>query len=116
MAVSYDTWRRTHGFSSADAPTPEEIALRMVFEKGAISPELTEAVLAAVAPELIAKTKAASQENNVAPIPPEISQMLQGGPPPAAAEAPAEPLPEEVAPPSLIEPPAAETPPPTEES
>ena len=116
MAVSYDTWRRTHGFSSADAPTPEEVALRMVFEKGAISPELTEAVLAAVAPELIAKTKAASQENSVAPIPPEISQMLQGGPPPATEEAPAGLPPEEAALPGLIEPPAAETPPPTEES
>lgn len=106
MAVSYDTWRRTHGFSEADAPSPEEVALRLILEKGAISPELTEAVIGAIAPELMQSTRNAQQASSVAPVPPELTQMLQGGPPPAAP-APAEgaPAQSEAAPPNLIEPP-----------
>jgi hypothetical protein len=82
MAVSFNTWRHAHGFSEADAPTPTEMALRILMEKGSITPELTEAMLAAVAPEVIEATRAAQQASSVAPIPPEIQQMLQGGPPP----------------------------------
>ena len=115
MAVSFDTWRRAHGFSEADAPTPTEMALRILMEKGAITPELTEAMLAAVAPEVIEATRAAQQASSVAPIPPEIQQMLQGGQPPAPAPAPAaapEPTPataeENVAP--VVSGPVEETP------
>ena len=101
MAISFDTWRRTHGFSEADAPSPEEVALRMIMEKGAITPELTEAVIGAIAPELMASTRQSQQDNSVAPVPDELSQMLQGGPPPTGAPAP------EAAPPALAEPPAS---------
>jgi hypothetical protein len=101
MAVSYDTWRRTHGFSEADAPSPEEVALRIILEKGAISPELTEAVIGAIAPELMNSTRSAQQATSVAPVPPELAQMLQGAQP-GAAPAGAE----EAPPPNLIEPPA----------
>jgi hypothetical protein len=115
MAVSFDTWRRAHGFSDADAPTPTEMALRILMEKGAITPELTEAMLAAVAPEVIEATRAAQQASSVAPIPPEIQQMLQGGQPPAAPETepasePEQPLPIENVP-SVIPGPVDETPP-----
>ncbi len=114
MAVSFDTWRRTHGFSEADAPSPDEVALRMIMEKGAISPELTEAVIGAIAPDLMNTTKAAAQANSVAPMPPELTQMLQGGPPPAApapapapTAAPGAVAEAEQAPPGLVEPPTA---------
>lgn len=93
MAVSFDTWRRAHGFSEADAPTPNELALRLLIEKGAITPELTEAMIAAVAPEVMAATKGAQQASSIAPIPPEVQQMLQGTPPPAEAPAPVEEAP-----------------------
>ena len=90
MAVSLNTWRRAHGFSEADAPTPSEVALRLVFEKGMITPELTEAMLSAVAPEVIDAARKAQQASSVAPMPPELAQMLQGAQPSAAApEAPA---------------------------
>lgn len=119
-AVSYDTWRRAHGFSTADAPSPDEVALRMVLEKGMISPELAEAVLGSIAPNVINASRQAQQAQSVAPIPPEIEQMLQGGSTAPAETAPAEPAAEtptpEAAPepqpqPQLIEPPAPETPP-----
>lgn len=78
MAVSFQTWRRAHGFNEHDAPTADELALRMLFEKGVITPELTEAILAAVAPDVINKAKSANQAASVAPIPPEVQQILQG--------------------------------------
>ena len=97
LAVSYDTWRRAHGFSDNDAPSPMELALRLVINKGAITPELTEAMLGAVAPEIMEKVKGIAQANSVAPVPPEIQQMLTGGQP-APAAAPGEAAPAEAAP------------------
>lgn len=99
-ALSYDTWRRYHGFTEGDAPTAKETALRAVLEKGMISPELTEAVLGAIAPELMQAVRDQQQAASPAPIPPQVQQMLEGGQvtppeaapaPPAAPAAPAEP-------------------------
>lgn len=98
MAVSLSTWRHAHGFSDADAPTPEELAIRMFYEKGMISPELTEAALAALAPEMMEKIKGAQQANSVGPLPENVQQALSGQAPaegapteqPPAQEAPTE--------------------------
>jgi hypothetical protein len=98
MAVSYDSWRRAHGFSEADAPSPNELALRLIIEKGMITPELTQDILSAVAPEVMANVRQVSQAGNPAPMPPEIDQLL--GVDPAAAPAAEQP---EAAPP-LAEP------------
>ena len=76
-AISYDSWRRAHGFSSMDAPTPNELAIRMLSEKGSISPELTEAMLNTVAPEMMGVVRETQQQNSVAPLPPEVEQVLQ---------------------------------------
>lgn len=107
MAVSYETWRRAHGFSDSDAPSPTELGLRLLIEKGMITPELTESMLAAVAPEVMAAARAAAQATSVAPIPDELSQVLQGGQPGAEAGAEAPPAevgvpeaPEGIAPPN----------------
>jgi len=95
MAVSLETWRRTHGFSEAEAPSPTEVALRLLINKGVITPELTEAMLGVVAPDVMDKVREASQAGNPAPMPPGMEQMLQGEAPPAAPEQapPAEPAP-----------------------
>jgi hypothetical protein len=100
LAVSYDTWRRAHGFSDADAPSPAELALRLVINKGMITPELTQSMLEAVAPELRELINKASQATSVAPMPPGIDQLLSGQPvepepepaPPAEAAPLAEPV------------------------
>lgn len=104
MAVSYDTWRRAHGFSDQDAPTPMELALRLVISKGAITPELTEAMLSAVAPEIMDSVRQTAQAQSVAPMPPEIDQLLSGQAPAATAEQPAAPPTETPAAPPLAEP------------
>jgi hypothetical protein len=75
-AVSYETWRRAHGFSSSDAPSPNEMVIRMLQEKGAITPELTEAMIGAIAPEILGAIRAAQQESSVGPIPPDVQQVL----------------------------------------
>jgi hypothetical protein len=87
-AVSLETWRRAHGFSAADAPTPNEMAIRMLQEKGTITPELTEAMLGALAPEVLQAIRSSQQQTSVAPIPPEVQQILdQAKGAPAQAEA-----------------------------
>ena len=86
MAVSYETWRRAHGFSSADAPDSKELAIRLMVEKGAISPELTEAMIGALAPDVMKSVRSAQQAETVAPVPDEISKLLDQA---AAGTAPA---------------------------
>jgi len=68
-----------------------ELALRLIISKGAITPELTEAMLGAVAPEIMENVRQVAQANSVAPVPPEIQQLLTGQAPAAPGEAPAEP-------------------------
>lgn len=93
-AVSYETWRRAHGFSNADAPTSNEIAIRMLFEKGAITPELTESMLATVAPEMMEAVRNAQQATSVAPLPPGLEDVLKGAT--QSIQAPTEtPIPEQ---------------------
>lgn len=76
-AVSYDAWRRAHGFSDQDAPTPNEVALRMLQERGVLTPELTEAMLGAVSPDLMNAVRSSQQADSVAPIPPEVQEALK---------------------------------------
>jgi hypothetical protein len=89
-AISYDTWRRLHGFTDSDAPTSDEAVLRMILEKGMITPELTEAVINAIAPEIMNKAREVQQSTSVAPVPSNIQQMLEGGAPAADGAAPTE--------------------------
>ena len=76
-AISYDSWRRAHGFSDQDAPTPNEVALRLLQQRGVLTPELTEAMLGAVSPEMMTAVRSAQQESSVAPLPPEVQEVLQ---------------------------------------
>jgi hypothetical protein len=95
MAVSANTWRRAHGFSDADAPTPKELSIRLLQERGVFTPEFTEAMLSALAPEVINTVRSQQQQSSVAPIPPELQQALDAASQGAeaagiAAETPAE--------------------------
>ena len=89
MAVSYETWRRAHGFSAADAPDANELAIRMLVEKGVLSQELTQALIGAIAPEVMKSVRDAQQAESAAPVPQEIQQILDNATP--VAPAPTEP-------------------------
>jgi hypothetical protein len=56
----------------------------MMIEKGTISPELTQAMIAAIAPDVMKSVREAQQVDSVAPVPPEVQQILeqQGQPAP----------------------------------
>lgn len=82
-AISAETWRRAHGFSDGDAPTSTEYAVKLLVSHGALSPELTEALLTAIAPDIMNAAKGASQAANPAPIPSDVQNVLDGGQPAA---------------------------------
>lgn len=84
-AISYDSWRRAHGFSDADAPTPNELVVRMLVEKGQVMPDLVESLLSAIAPDMMNAARGAGQASSPAPVPPEVQQLLKGGAPAAPA-------------------------------
>ena len=92
-AVSFDAWRRAHGFSDQDAPTPTETALRLLQSRAVLTPELTEAMLGAVSPEMMNAVREAQQGSSVAPLPPEVEEVLRqatGGGQNATGEQPEE--------------------------
>jgi hypothetical protein len=90
--VSQAAWRRAHGFSDADAPTPNEFALRMLYEKGVITPELTETFLATFAPEVMNEVREQAVAASQTGLTPEQDQMIMeaatGTPATPPAEAP----------------------------
>lgn len=85
--IAGDTWRRAHNFTDDDAPTGTEIAVRMLLEKGDLSPELAEALLTIAAPDIMNAVRESSQAANPAPIPDDVTDILNGETP--APEAPA---------------------------
>ena len=92
-AISFDSWRRAHGFSDQDAPNPTEVALRLLQSRAVLTPELTEAMLGAVSPEMMNAVREAQQGSSVAPLPPEVEEVLRqatGGKTPDEGEPPAE--------------------------
>ena len=74
--ISQEAWRRAHGFSHADAPTPNEVAIRMLYEKGAISPELTEAMLQTISSELMDQVRATAAGQSPVQLSPEDQAKL----------------------------------------
>jgi hypothetical protein len=50
----------------------------MVQERGVITPEMTEAMLGAIAPDIMNAVRDAQQASSVAPLPPELQQALAG--------------------------------------
>lgn len=100
--VSGAAWRRAHGFSEADKPSPEELALKMIMNTGQVSPELTEAILQQLSPELFASVRQQNQAQSSAPIPPEVQQAL--GTPPGAVQEPVPAPPPEPPPPPAVPP------------
>jgi hypothetical protein len=91
MAISYETWRRAHGFAETEAPTPKEVALRLIFEKGAVTPELTAQIIESLAPEIMQKVREANQAQSVAPIPENLEQALNPSEEAPQPETPTEP-------------------------
>ncbi len=84
-------WRRAHNFTDDDAPTGTELAVRLMMEKGQMTPELAEALLTIAAPDIMNAVRQSAQAASPAPIPEDVSNILDGGVPAEEPAAPAEP-------------------------
>jgi hypothetical protein len=62
MLISGAAWRRAHGFSEADAPTDEELALRVALS-GSVAPSTTLDFLRQVAPDLVKEAEQLAQQS-----------------------------------------------------
>lgn len=73
-ALSYEAWRRSHGYPEADAPTQDEMVKRAVLNRGPVTPEIATAILQILAPTLLGQVRDQSLANS--PVPP-LSQDAQ---------------------------------------
>lgn len=110
--IGGQAWRRAHNFTDDDAPTSTELAVRMLLQKGPITPELAEALLTIVAPDMMNAVRDAAQAANPAPMPDDVSNILNGEVPEAGSEPEPEPAAEESPIPPI--PPVPPPPPPTQ--
>lgn len=86
FALSFDAWRKAHGFSDTDAPGEAEIATRIALEKAQIPPEVAQALLSALLPTILGKAREEEIKSSGG-LPPELQQTLDGmATPPAFPE------------------------------
>lgn len=96
--LSADAWRAARGFTDSDAPTADELLQRLVLDRGQLSPDLVQTLLALVDPAFFA----AQNQEAAKGLPSDISTLLlpgtapgpSGGPP---GQPPAAPTPETTA-------------------
>lgn len=96
-ALSGEALREANGFTDGDGPTPTEVLLRMLVQKGPMGPELSESLMRYLAPMVMqAATEATLDTDEATGLPPAVQQLLDSS---AAAPtvAPATPEPEEEA-------------------
>lgn len=107
MVLSADAWRRSHGFSDADAPDEEELARRLAVDKSQIPPEIAQVLLQALLPEILGQAREQAAEGQ---LPDELRQAL-GEEVQQQPQQPAEPAePAEPEPPGLAQPVQTEQP------
>lgn len=104
--ISGASWRRAHNFTDDDAPNTTELALRMLLEKGQITPELAESLLTVIAPDVMEAVREATQAANPAPVPDAINEILDGGDAPTEEPVTEEPTATPPAPPAAPSAPA----------
>jgi hypothetical protein len=87
-ALSGRALREANGFNEDDAPSPTEVIMRLLFQKGPMTPELAESLMRTLAPALLESARQGAQANSENPLPPEVSDILDltpGAPTPAPA-------------------------------
>lgn len=87
--ISGDAWRQAHGFTTEDAPSGEELAYRVMIDRGQVLPETFEMVLSQMAPEVMGAVKQTQQANSPGALPPNVQDILSGGTGATPAQPPA---------------------------
>lgn len=76
-ALSMDTWRQANGYSDTDAPSEEEIALRLL-QKAAIPPELVTSLFNTIFKSITEKQREMAMEKNPGGFPESAKDILYG--------------------------------------
>jgi hypothetical protein len=84
--ISDAAWRRAHGYSEHDAPTPRELLMRLAQERAVIPPDMSPQLIEMIDPEFFDAARAAGR--GAAGIPDDVAQLLDGGVPSAEGAAP----------------------------
>ena len=87
--LSGEAWRRARGYSDLDAPTEDEILMRLALDKATIPPDMATALIERLHPDFFAKQRKQAQE--AAGVPDEVASMLSGETPDVGQSNAAEP-------------------------
>lgn len=112
LFLSADAWRSANGFNEDDAPSEDELIMRLALQRGVLTPEMTDTIFAKYWPEIMEATRARTQAGQAAPIPEDVEQILDpdttAAPPPVdtsgEAPSPEGPNPDPQPPEGLLEP------------
>lgn len=89
--LSDEAWRRANGFAETDAPSGEEIAMRIAIARGSLNDALTEQLFRMLMPAVMDAARAQSVQNSpTGPMSPALQEALNPGatPPPEPGGAP----------------------------
>lgn len=87
--ISGEAWRKSRGFADTDAPSPNELAVRILMENGTFTPEFIEGLFRIINPDVADAMRAGNQATATSPVPGAVNDILNGQPgDPAAPGAP----------------------------
>lgn len=95
FALSFKAWRRENGYNEADAPSADELVLRILLQRAGLEDPTAQSIIRTIAPALMKEAGAADQAASVGPLTPDVQSILQNTP---AAPANAAPVPAETPP------------------
>jgi hypothetical protein len=79
-ALSFAAWRRENGFTEADAPSPNELVLRILLARAGLEDPTAQSIIRAMAPALMAEAGNADQQSTVGPMTSDVQDILHGAP------------------------------------
>ena len=88
-ALSSRALREALGFNEDDAPNPAEVIMRMLQQKGPMTPETAESLMRVLAPNTLETARSQAAANSDNPLPDEVNDILGFETPAEAAAAPA---------------------------
>jgi hypothetical protein len=94
-SLSFKAWRRENGYTDADAPSPNELVLRILLARAGLEDPTAQSIIRTMAPALMEEAGKADQQASVGPMTPDVQSILQGTP---AAEGDAAPAAQPAAP------------------
>lgn len=93
-AISAEAWRKAHGYSETDAPSPEEQITRAVLDRGPVTPEIANEIFRVIAPTLLQQVRDQSIASSPTdPLSPAAQDVINGVPASPATQPPAPPAP-----------------------